>query len=52
MLSEKYKDVSMLLTNDMDYINESAYQSNCMGTYVDKFKSIIISVRKQRKNYY
>lgn len=49
-LSEKYKGCEyVLLTNDMDYINESAYQSNCVRTYVDKFKSIIISVRKGKE---
>ena len=39
----------VLLTNDMEYINESSYQSNCVRTYIDKFKSIIISVRKGKE---
>lgn len=35
----------VLLSNDMDYINESTHQNNCVRTYIDKFDSIIISVR-------
>lgn len=46
-LKEGYKGSEyILLTNDMEYINESTHQSNCVRTYIDKFKSIIISVRK------
>lgn len=39
----------VLLKNDMEYINESTYQSNCVRTYVDKLNSIIISVRKGKQ---
>ena len=39
----------VLLSNDMDYINESTHQSNCVRTYIDKFDSIIISVRRGNK---
>jgi len=35
-----------LLKDTNDYIMESTRQSNCVRTYVDKFRSIIISVRK------
>jgi len=38
-----------LLTNDLEYIEESTYQSNCIRTYVDKFKSVIISLRKDKE---
>jgi hypothetical protein len=34
----------LLLTTD-DYIGESAYQNNCVRTYVDKCSSVIISLR-------
>lgn len=35
-----------LLTNGDEYIKESIHQSNCVRTYIDKYSSIIISVRK------
>lgn len=34
----------VLLTTD-DYTNESAYQNNCVRTYIDKCSSVIISLR-------
>lgn len=35
----------VLLKDSNDYIEESTKQSNCVRTYIDKFSSIIISVR-------
>jgi len=35
---------TVLLTTD-DYTNESAYQNNCVRTYIDKCSSVIISLR-------
>jgi|SaaInl6LU_22_DNA_1037377.scaffolds.fasta_scaffold03961_5 hypothetical protein len=38
-----------LLENDMDYIEESIYQHNCVRTYADKFNTIIVSARKGKE---
>ena len=36
----------VLLSDEMEYVQESVHQSNCVRTYIDKFNSIIVSVRK------
>ena len=36
----------VLLSDEMEYVQESVYQSNCVRTYIDKFNSIIVSVRR------
>lgn len=35
-----------VLENNLDYIMEGTTQNHCVGTYVNSYKSIIISVRK------
>lgn len=39
-----------LLKTDSDYFNEGQIQHHCVRTYLDRYKSIIVSVRKNNLN--
>ena len=36
-----------ILKNDIDYNEEGTYQRHCVGSYVDRYTSDIISIRKE-----
>lgn len=39
----------IILKEDIDYFNESEIQKHCVKTYVNNYKSMIISIRKNNK---
>ncbi len=39
-----------VLKNDNDYFEEGQVQHHCVRTYLDKYKSIIVSIRKDHEN--
>ena len=46
IICDKEHHQVMILKTDLDYFDEGQHQHHCVRSYVDRYKSLIISVRK------